>query len=162
MIHDVPYFRGATAYIKNPLAPESSDYTYGTDHAILVGRYGQQIKPVNRAQVIGDDAAVFTEDWDWDEIALVGDLLGQVDDTYLDSVAKAHRQGLAIIRHADIEGLTGEIVVMLNAGQELYDVVTLTDAGAGLSGVKRRVMGMTHHYHAAKGQYTLTMRLGDA
>ena len=161
-VHDLPYFRGATDYLKDPQAGDSSDYTYGTDHAIIQGRYGQQIKPVNRAQVIGDDAAVFTEDFDWDEVELVGDILSQVADTYLDSVAKAHRQGDAIIRHADIEGLTGEIVVMLNAGQELYDVVTVTDPGTGLSGVKRRVLGLLHVYHAAKGQYTLTMRLGDA
>jgi hypothetical protein len=41
--------------------------------------------------VFGDD--VFTEDWDWDELALVFDQLAQAHDLNIDSVAKAHARG---------------------------------------------------------------------
>jgi hypothetical protein len=158
---EVLLFRGFTDYATQPQADDSSDYTYGTDHAILEGRYGQQIMPINRAQVTGDDGAIFTEDFDWDEVALVGDIIAQADDTYLNSAAKAHRQGAAMIRGAVMQGLTGQIVVPLNAGQEIYDVVTLTDALAGLSGAKRRVLGLVHTFNAARGEYTMRIDLGD-
>jgi hypothetical protein len=160
--HEVSLFRGYSAYIKQPKASDSSDYTYGTDHAVLQASHGQQIKPLNRAQVTGDvDASVFTEDFDWPELELVGDIIAQVSDVYLDSAERTHRLGDALLRHADIEGLTGRMTVPLNCGQELYDVVTITDSLCGLSAAKRRVLGLTHLYDSRKAIYHLRIALGD-
>ncbi len=42
--------------------------------------------------------------------------------------------------------MSGEITVPVNCGQELYDVVEVTDAGAGLSTARRRVLGIAMRY----------------
>ena len=38
----------------------------------------------------------------------------------------------------------------VNCGQELYDVIEVTDAGAGLSAARRRVVAMAMRYSTGK------------
>jgi hypothetical protein len=158
MVEDVLFFRGHYGYLKHPQTSDSTDYTYGTDHAIHEGIYRQYVKQVNRAQAFGD--SVFTEDWDWDEVELVWDKLAQAYDMNLDTTAKAHQRGDAMLREAAIRAISGHIIVPLNCGQELYDVVEITDSRAGLNSAKRRILGLNHHYVPAKGIYSLTAILG--
>jgi hypothetical protein len=56
----------------------------------------------------------------------------------------------------------GEVLVPVNCGQELYDVVSITDAAAGLSTARRRVLGMTLRYSADRRSpaYEQRLRLG--
>ena len=82
-------------------------------------------------QVFGD--GIFTEDWDWDEISQVYDHLAQAKDINLDTTTKAHYRGEAVMREADIEGLNGTILVPMNCGQDLFDVVAITSPQAGLN-----------------------------
>jgi hypothetical protein len=157
-VPDVLLFRGNCGYIINPQASDSSVYAYGTSHAILEAEYARQVKQANRVQVFG--SSVFTEDWDWEEIDLVYDRLAQVHDINLDTGTEAHARGEAILRHAAIESLDGYISVPLNCGQELYDVIEITDALAGLSAAKRRVLSLNHLYDTQRGIYTLRIGLG--
>jgi len=131
MVEDVLFFRGHYGYLKHPQTSDSTDYTYGTDHVIQEAVYRQYVKQVNRAQAFGD--SVFTEDWDWDEVELVLDKLAQAHDINLDTTTKAHQRGDAMLREAAIRAISGYIIVPLNCGQELYDVVEITDSRAGLS-----------------------------
>jgi hypothetical protein len=158
MVPDVLFFRGNCGYIINPQASDSSVYAYGTSHAILEAEYARHVKQANRVQVFG--SGVFTEDWDWEEIDLVYDRLAQVHDINLDTETEAHARGEAMLRHAAIEGLDGYILVPLNCGQELYDVIDITDALAGLSAAKRRVLSLDHTYDTPKAIYTLKIGLG--
>ena len=158
MVPDVLFFRGNCGYIINPQASDSSVYAYGTAHVILEAGYTRQVKQANRVQVFG--SGVFTEDWDWEEIDLVYDRLAQVHDINLDTVTEAHARGEAILRHSAIESLDSYIVVPLNCSQELYDVIDITDALAGLSAAKRRVLSLHHLYDTQKGVYTLKIGLG--
>lgn len=41
----------------------------------------------------------------------------------------------------------------MNCGLEMYDVVEVTDAPAGLSAAKRRVAGLSLRYSAGQGLY---------
>ena len=52
---DVLFIEGSKAYIVNPLSSDSSDYSYGDEHQILEGRYGQGAWGLNRIQVEGYD-----------------------------------------------------------------------------------------------------------
>jgi hypothetical protein len=158
MVPDVLFFRGNYGYIINPQASDSSVYAYGTSHAILEAEYARQVKQANRVQVFG--SGVFTEDWDWEEIDLVYDRLAQVHDINLDTAAETHARGESVLRHAAIESLDGYIVVPLNCGQEIYDVIDITDARAGLTAAKRRVLSLHHLYDTQKGLYTLKIGLG--
>jgi hypothetical protein len=144
VVPDVIFFRGHFAYIKNPQANEASDYSYGTDHAIFHGRHGSQRPQANRMQVFGDGP--FVEAFDWDEIENAYDRVRQVHDLNLDTVARAQDRADAEMRHQEIASSSGEIVVAVNCGQELYDVISITDQSAGLTNVQRRVVGLSMRY----------------
>jgi len=161
MVPDVLFFRGNCGYVVNPQASDSSVYAYGISHAILEAEYLKRSKQANRVQVFGlPSYVVMTEDWDWEEIDLVYDRLTQVHDINLATEAEAHARGEALLRHAAIESTDGYMVVPLNCGQELYDVIEITDALAGLTAAKRRVLSLQHTYDTRKSIYTLKIGLG--
>ena len=64
------------------------------------------------------------------------------------------------MRKAEIDSLRGMIRVPVNCGQQLYDVIDITDTRTGLSGAKRRVMGISVIYHPDWGEYEQTLLLG--
>ncbi len=141
---DVVYLRGEFAFLKEPLATEPAAYAYGMEHALLRGRYRAGAGEPNRAQVFGD--GVFAERLDWPGVEAVYDRLEQVHDQNLTSVAQAEDRGDAVLRKAALAAANGEIAVPVNCGQELYDVIEVTDGGAGLSGERRRVLGIEVRY----------------
>jgi len=144
MLTDVVFFSGETGLGVDPQSSNPSDYSYGTDHPILEGRYLSLSPGINRVQVFGD--GIFSEAFDWDEIEIVYDRLGQIHDLNLDTVAKADDRGQRELRHQEIGSQGGEITIPPNCGQELYDVIDITDGRAGLSSAKRRVWGLTLTY----------------
>ena len=101
------------------------------------------------------------ESFDWPEINDNFDRLVQVHDLNLDSLSKVQQRAEAELRQAQIAATGGEITVPLNCGQELYDVVDITDARAGLNQAKRRVLGLTWHYLPARGLYEQRLLLGE-
>jgi hypothetical protein len=144
MAPDVLFFRGALAFVKNPQTDDAADYAFGTDHPILRGRYSTLRPPANRAQVFGDGP--FVEGFDWPEIEDAYDRVRQTHDLNLDTVALAQERATAELRHLAMVSQGGSLVVPPNCGQELYDVVAITDAPAGLSAAKRRVVGLSLRY----------------
>jgi len=158
MVEEVLFFRGSNGYLKYPQSSDSSDYTYGTDHAVLEGIYTTRRPAANRAQVFGDD--VFTEDFDWTDLDRGYDNVAQASDVNLDTTAKAHQRGDAMITGAGLRSCGGEITVPLNCGQEMFDVVTITDQRAPMSGTKRRVVALNHIYQPGSGIYISQVVLG--
>ena len=148
MVPDVIFVRGEFAFLTEPLASEATDYAYGVDHALLAGRYSDERTEVNRVQVFG--SGVVGERFDWAGVQSVYDDLGQAHDRNLTTMALAEGRADAILRAAALGGMSGEITVPVNCGQELYDVVEVTDAGAGLSGARRRVLALTMRYSTGK------------
>jgi len=141
---DVIFVRGEFAFVTEPLASDATDYGYGTDHALLAGRYADETAVANRAQVFGK--AIFGERFDWPGVQSTYDRLRQVDDRNLTAVAEVESRAEAVLRQAALEAMSGEITVPVNCGQELYDVVEVTDAGAGLTAARRRVLGLSFRY----------------
>jgi len=160
MVPDVLFFVSDCGYIKNPVPNEESAYSYGTDHAILEGRYSSSAQGINRVQVYGD--GVVSERFDWDEIGRVYDRLGQVHDLNLDTLAKAEARGDAELREEEMTAWGAEVLVPTNCGQDLYDVVEINDERAGLASIKRRVTGISMRYSALGRQprYEQRLRLG--
>ncbi|MBI1885431.1 MAG: hypothetical protein HYS09_03830 [Chloroflexi bacterium] len=158
MVPDAVFFQNAFAFLKEPLAAESPVYAYGMDHALLDGRYRSVLPRANRVQLFGD--GVFQERFDWPGIASVYDRLRQVRDLNLTTVTDADDRGDAELRREAVAASAGEIVAPVNCGQELYDVITVTDAGAGLSAAARRVLGIALHYDTRRRplyQHRLTL-----
>ena len=113
-----------------PRTSQSVDYTYGTDHAIVAGRYRDEGPDVNRARVFG--ASDFDEAFDFPEIDSLGERIVQVLDLNLTTTAEVGDRADAALRGVQVRDRGDELLLAgVNCGQELYDVVDLTDAQAG-------------------------------
>ena len=75
-------------------------------------------------------------------------------------VAEALERGQSLLRKSEIEAVDGWILVPVNCGQQLYDVITVTDVKAGFDGENKRVLGMSLIYRSEQGEYTQRLRLG--
>jgi hypothetical protein len=160
-VTDVIFIEGGTAYLINSSPSDSSVYSYGEEHQIFEGSYHHGAMKTNRVQVEGYSAGlIVAESFAWDEIDRVNDRLRQVDDRNITSVAGAQQRGQAFLRQAEIEAEGGSIVVPANCGQQLYDVVEITDARAGLDAVKKRVLGIVLGYYPRRGEYRQRLMLG--
>lgn len=160
MVPDVVCMTGETAVILNPLASDAATYAYGKDHAILSGRYGVPDREANRVQVFG--RGVVVDAFDWPSVDAIYDRLLQVQDLNLTAAADAQSRADALLRQAAMASRAEEIVTPPNCGQELYDVVTVTDGRAGLAAAPRRVTGLRLHYsrNAVEPTYEMRLRLG--
>ncbi len=163
-VPDVLFIEGSYAFLVNPLAEDASVYSYGLSHPILEGRYQKAAWMLNRVQVegydSGADAAIITDSFSWDEIDRVYDKFRRLYDRNIDTVAKAEARGAAYLREAEIESASGLIRVPLNCGQQLYDVIDITDSRAGLSTEKKRVLGLILSFNPGRGQYEERLLLG--
>jgi len=160
-VPDKLVFRGQEAFTKNPLASESSCYSYGTDHAILRGKYTEAVT-VSRARAIGRDTGdnrILEEALDWDFLQLAIDILEQDYDPNLQTDARAQERADALLREASLRAQRGNLVVPTNCGQELLDVVEVTDARCGISEGKFRVQAIQTNYDRRQGIYTQRLAL---
>jgi len=163
-VPDVLFLEGGKAYVVNPQSTDASVYSYGQVHAILEGTYRKGAWAVNRVQVEGFDPtggeAIIVDSFEWDQIARVHDRLVRVEDRNLDTVARAEDRGEACLREEGIGSAGGAVRVPTNCGQQLYDVVDITDSRAGLSSEKRRVVASVLAYRPHRGEYEQRLSLG--
>jgi len=163
-VPDVLFIEGGRGYIVNPLSSDTSVYSYGEEHCILEGRYKQGTWGLNRVQVEGYDTGseeiIVVDSFAWDEIDRLHDRLRQLEDSNIDTVAKAQQRGEAYLRQAEIESASGNILVPVNCGQQIYDVIDITDSRAGLTAEKRRALRLVLVYHPHRGEYSQQLWLG--
>jgi hypothetical protein len=164
LVPDVLFMEGNKAYIVNPLSSDASVYHYGSEHQIWEGKYRKSAWGVNRVQVEGYDTdsggLIITDSFGWGEITRLCDRLRQIGDRNLGTAAEAQQRGQAYLRQAEIEAAVGNILVPVNCGQQLYDVIDITDGRAGLDAEKKRVLGLVLVYHPLQGEYFQRLWLG--
>jgi hypothetical protein len=162
MVPDVAFMKGSELRVAYPQTADAVDYAFGTDHAIVGGRYGDLGQRVNRVRAFG--SGVFDERLDFDEIESMGERLGQVHDLNLTTTTLAGNRAVAALRDAELTERRDEIEVFgVQCSQEVYDVVSVTDGRVGLDGAKRRVLGLSWRYATgARPRYGMTLRLGSA
>lgn len=160
MVPDVVRVVGESASGIDPVADQGADYAYGTDHTILEARYRTGDVELNRVQVFGQ--GIMLDAFDWPSINEIYDRLHQEQDLNLTSYDQAQGRASALLRKAAISSLADELLVPVNCGQELYDVVTVTDPAMGLVAAPRRVVGMSLRYsrRSADPRYKMRLRLG--
>jgi len=154
-------FRGQEAFTKNPLSDEESCYSYGTDHVILTGQYRQAVT-LSRSRALGRDDSdnrILEEALDWDLLQLAIDILEQDYDPNLQTAARAQERADAILRTRAQEAEPAVITVGTNVGQELLDVVEVTDVRCGIDQEKYRVHAIRTDYDRRKGIYTQCLAL---
>jgi hypothetical protein len=163
-VPDVLFIEGYKAYIINPLAEDASVYAYGSDHPILEGRYRIGTLENNRIQVegydSGSDSPIISDSFSWDEIDKVYDRLKHLEDRNIDTISKAQARGEACLREEEIEAADGLIRIPVNCGQQLYDVIDITDDRAGLDTQKKRLLGLILTYNPGRGEYEQRLLLG--
>ena len=154
--------RGQEAFTKNSLADESSCYSYGTGHVILAGNYCEQVF-TSRARAIGRDSGdnrILEEALDWDLLALAIDQLEQDYDPNLQTAARAQERADALLREASLSRFIGSnLVIPTNVGQELLDVVKVTDERCAISEKNYRIQAIQTHYDRRQGIYTQRLAL---
>lgn len=163
-VPDVLFVEGNKACLVNPQATDNSLYSYGQDHPIFDGRYQEGAWEINRVQVEGydpiGDQAIIVDSFSWSQISLLYDRWCLLEDRNIDTVTKAEQRGGALLREAEMAAISGAIRIHVNCGQQLYDVIDITDNRAGLSAVKKRVLGLSLTYHPRRGEYQQWLSLG--
>ena len=163
-VPDLLFIEGNKAYLVNPQSSDSSVYSYGQAHVILHGSYQKGTWAINRVQVEGYDPTggepVIVDSFSWSQIARLYDRLSRLEDRKIDTVARAEERGEAYLREAEIESVGGSIQIPVNCGQQLHDVVDITDSRAGLSAEKKRISGIVLRYQPLRGEYEQRLSLG--
>ena len=132
-------------------------------HIILDGQYTQGSPGVNRIYVIGKDAEgnpVYGTSLNQAEIDLVGERLDFTQDLSIPTDAKAADVAAAAVAKARLTGSRGFIVIPPNCGQELWDVVQVTDKPTAQSQQKYRVIAVSFDYEPRRARYQHKLILG--
>jgi hypothetical protein len=164
LVPDALFIEGDTAYVVNPLTDDESDYSYGTAHAIFEGRYLAKAGELNRLQMEGydpaEEEAIVVDAFAWEEIDRLYDRIGRLEDRNIESVSAAEYRGESYLRKVEMAAASGAILIPVNCGQQMYDVIDITDSRAGLTTAKRRVNGLTLVYSSHLGEYRQRLLLG--
>jgi len=161
-IPDALTFAGNEAYVKDLQDDEASSYSYGTAHVILQGEYSEAVS-LTRARAIGrdgEDNRIVEDAFDWDNLQLGIDIFCQDYDPNLQNATRAQERADAILRRESLRSQGGQITIPVNCGQELYDVITITDERCGISSKKYRVLGIDVQYATLGGQYQQRLTIG--
>ncbi len=163
-VPDVLFIEGNKAYLVNPLSSDDSVYSYGQTHSVIEGRYRMSAWKLNRVRIEGYDPGeeekIVRDAFDWAQIAALYDRSDWLGDRNVDTVASAEARGEAYLREAEIYSGGGTIRVPVNCGQQLYDVVDVTDERAGLAAGNKRVLGLALVYNPRRGEYEMRLALG--
>ena len=139
---------------------DASTYTYGTDHAVSALEISDAPPAANWARLAGPDR--YAEDLAASSVYQHGARLQTVRNLDAGTNAKATAWATGLLRRATWGDQAGELVAPLNAGQQLYDVVTVNSAQLGLTAQKYRVVGLGVEYRRGpKGaRYDSVLTLG--
>ncbi|MFC2070315.1 hypothetical protein ACFLTB_03995 [Chloroflexota bacterium] len=164
-VPDVLFIEGNKACLVNPLSSDSSVYSYGLTHSLIEGRYKKGAWGLNRVQVegydSGSDEPILVDSFSWSQITGLYDRMSKLEDRNIDTVTKAEQRGEACLRGAEIESDGSGVRIPVNCGQQLFDVIDITDNTAGLDAEKKRVLGIFLTYEPRRGIYEQRLTLGD-
>jgi len=158
---DIGYIIATT---REPKITDSSSYEYKNAagyHHILEGIYHQGI-PVSQARAKGRDAAdasVIASAFDWDLLGLSIDNFQPDYDPNLQTATRTQERADAILRKSSLRAESGNLVVPVNCGQELYDVITVTDERCGIAAELYRVLAIEVDYSPRQARYAQRLTL---
>jgi len=161
--NDIGYIIATT---KEPRAIDSSSYEYKNApgyHVILSGEY-REGSPVSQARAKGRDAAdasVIESAFDWDLLGLAIDNFQPDYDPNLETATRTQERADAILRKSALGAQGGQIIVPVNCGQELYDVITVTDERCGISAELYRVVAIEVDYSPRQARYAQRLTLAS-
>jgi hypothetical protein len=161
MVEDVPRWDGPRFETVLTSTGDAASYAVGGpgQHAVVVSRYQDAAPAVNRVRVEG--LGVYGEALDLADIEASGERIATVVDVNLDAGSEATTRAKAVLRRFELEAEAGELKLFgVHCGIEVWDVLELTDARAGLAAEDRRVRGFAWWYVPARGRYEMSVDLG--
>lgn len=132
-------------------------------HVVLDGQYSKETPYINRAYIIGRDQygnPVYGTAVDSTELGLVGERLDFQQELAIPTESQASSMASAILSKMRLSKVRGFILIPPNCGQELFDVVQISDSGANQSAVKFRVVGIRFEYNPKQSRYEHRLLLG--
>jgi len=159
--NDIGYIIATT---NEPETDDASSYEYKNAagyHRILGGIYRQTI-PLSHARAKGRDAAdasIIESSFDWDLLGLAIDNFQPDYDPNLETAARTQERSDAILRKSALGAKGGQIIIPVNCGQELYDVITVTDERCGIAAALYRVMAIEVDYSPRQARYAQRLSL---
>jgi hypothetical protein len=164
-VPDFVCWERSTPCVKELDECESSDYGYGGsgEHVIIRGRYGVRTGAYNHIEVFaGADeygVPIFGDEVDYGEIDLLGHRMQKVFDCSQDSNAECDARSVGQLRKHGATEKRGQVVTLPNLGLQPLDVVTVTDARAGISSELYRVRGIEEVYDSMKEALVFEQRV---
>lgn len=156
-VSDVIFIEGVKVYLANPQSTDASEYSYGQNHSIFQGKYGYRALQTNQVRVEGydpdNDEPIVAGVFDWSQLESFYDRVTQIVDRNLNTLAECQASGNTLLRKAEIASTNGLIRVPANCGQQLFDVIDITDSRAGLDEEKRRILSIVLSYHPERAEY---------
>ena len=154
------YARGLFLMLDEPRTGDPTDYAYGDGHAVLRLEASAGQPPAGWARVFG--AGIFAQAVDEQALLAGAGIVIAVDDN-LTAQARADARALTLLRQAALDPSRGSVTILPNAGQELGDVVEVTDAQLALSAQRFRVRALSLRYtrSAARPRYDMTLALTE-
>jgi hypothetical protein len=81
-------------------------------------------------------------------------------DPNLQTATRTQERADAILRNASLRAKRGNLTVPVNCGQELYDVITVTDGRCGIQAQNYRAAAIQTTYDPAVAAYLQRLLLG--
>jgi len=163
LVPDVIYFVGLTGYIVHPQATDPASYylrfpqtDVASSHIILEASYAEESPQINRAFVIGTDAAagqVSGSAVTQADVDLVGERMDAHHDPAIPTAAIATAVAAARLAKARLDGARAQVTIPPHCGLELWDVIAVTDTMCNRREALYRVAGYTLDYDTLKGIY---------
>jgi hypothetical protein len=149
----------AGATITEPLPGAAAAYTFGGAHAIYHAVASVEPPPIAQARAFGAAAYGDAIDYDNAQLAGVATYEDQRDQTSATG-ATAAATATAHLRQRALDAHRGSITAPPNCGQQVLDVVALTDPLVSSATFKARVRAITWKYDRRKSVYQQTLELG--
>ena len=155
---DVLLVAGLTAVLTEPEADDPALYSYGTDHALIGLEVAEGATPAGWARVFGD--GIFAEAVDVGRLRAGAGAVIALDDN-LNVQARADARATTLLRQSELSVRRGELIVQPHVGQEVADVIDVSDPSLGASAVRYRVAALRLRFArgGARPRYELTLSL---
>lgn len=163
-VPDLLFIEGVKAYLVYPQSTDNSEYSYGQTHTILQGRYRIDSWQTNQINIEGLDSlsqqSIIVNSFSWEQMERFYDRTKQIEDRNITTVSEGQALAASRLRKIEIDSLKDIIFVPVNCGQQLFDVIDITDDRSGLLSAKRRVKYIIINYVPERGVYEEKITLG--
>ncbi|XUX00249.1 MAG: hypothetical protein TUN42_10245 [Dehalogenimonas sp.] len=156
-VPDVIFIESGTAYLKNPVADEEPSYSYGLDHGTIACRVFESSLVFNHLRT--GSSGITVEVFDWPSLSYGERYLSRLEGGQSSTSDLGNLAG-TLMQESSEKASGCEIIVPVNCGQQLYDVVEVADEASGLSAARYRVTGIALDYRPMSGKYEMKLRLG--